>query len=211
MKFFAVIGALIGGCLGAALWAAIVYYFHVQIGIVAWVVGAAVGLGAAVAGGRGATSGIVCALIAVAAIFAGKMAAVHFMVYKMIDTSIAELDTAEYQEFQKDAADFNNVKDDNFAEFMVTHQYTDATTSSEVLEEEIRDFKKDSMPLLVRQTQTPLSIDQYRDSFRKEFEKTYSQNISLTDIVVENLGVLDVLFILLGIGSAYKIGSQSDD
>ena len=39
------LGGLVGGAIGAAIWAGIVYAIHVEIGWLAWGVGALVGLG----------------------------------------------------------------------------------------------------------------------------------------------------------------------
>ncbi|MBX3386294.1 MAG: hypothetical protein KF768_06970 [Phycisphaeraceae bacterium] len=75
-----IVGAGIGGIVGAAVWAAISYFTNFEIGWIAVGVGFLCGLGMAV-GSQGATGhlgGIVAAVIALASIAAGKYASVHF-------------------------------------------------------------------------------------------------------------------------------------
>ena len=73
-------GSLIGGTIGALVWALIGRLFGYEIGFIAWGVGIAVGICSVMFGGRGDTNGVVCALVTVAAIFAGKVLAVHWTV-----------------------------------------------------------------------------------------------------------------------------------
>ena len=78
--------ALIGGLLGAALWAAIAFFAHAELGILAWGIGVAVG-GGMYLGARdeaNGISGIVCCIIALGAIALGKFGAVHFAVAQVV-------------------------------------------------------------------------------------------------------------------------------
>ncbi|MCA9003544.1 MAG: hypothetical protein KDB61_16590, partial [Planctomycetes bacterium] len=85
MEINAVLGAVIGAILGAIVWAAIAAYTGYEIGWVAWGVGGAVGLGAFMMEGRGAMSGIVCGVLAVVAILAGKFMALHAIAGQEMD------------------------------------------------------------------------------------------------------------------------------
>jgi hypothetical protein len=82
MKPAAVGGAVLGGMIGAAVWAAIVYFAQFELGIVAWGVGLAVGYGSYLLGGRGLTNGVMCAIVALIAIFGGKILAVQVTSYQ---------------------------------------------------------------------------------------------------------------------------------
>ena len=77
-----VLGAVIGGLIGAGVWAFIAYQFNVEIGWIAVGVGALCGLGASIgAGGEGgAVTGGMAALVAMGAISMGKYAAVTWSV-----------------------------------------------------------------------------------------------------------------------------------
>lgn len=83
-----IIGAIIGGAIGAAIWAAISYFTHYEIRWIATGLGALTGFGMAI-GARGEADdlhGIVAVVIALAAIAAGKFAAVQFAVNAMTST-----------------------------------------------------------------------------------------------------------------------------
>ena len=71
-------GALVGGTIGALVWALIARLSGYEIGFIAWGVGIAVGMGSIMFGGRGDANGVLCALVTVAAIFAGKVLAIHW-------------------------------------------------------------------------------------------------------------------------------------
>ncbi len=76
-----VLGALAGGIVGAAVWAAISYFTNFEIGWIAWLVGIAVGMGMAWGAGehRSVATGVIAAVIALASIGAGKYLTVHLM------------------------------------------------------------------------------------------------------------------------------------
>jgi hypothetical protein len=75
MKPLGVVGALLGGLLGAVVWAVIAWKMDVEIGYVAWGIGFAVGFGSVLLGGSGQTNGIMCAVVALLSIFCGKIGA----------------------------------------------------------------------------------------------------------------------------------------
>ncbi len=79
MKPAGLLGGLIGSIIGAVIWAAIVHFAEYEVGFVAWAVGGLVGIGAVKFGGRGQTLAIACAIIALASIFCGKVAAYKLM------------------------------------------------------------------------------------------------------------------------------------
>lgn len=78
----AVAGAAIGGLVGAAAWACLMYFLNVEIGWLAWGVGLLAGLGVAVVvrDERSPATGVIAAVIALGSIALGKYAGVHFLV-----------------------------------------------------------------------------------------------------------------------------------
>ncbi len=95
MRIGGVIGALIGGAIGAAVWALLAWKLHIEIGYIAWGVGLAVGFLSAMLGGRGIPNGVLCAIVALLAIFAGKMAAVKLVLPEALKQGIAKDETIE--------------------------------------------------------------------------------------------------------------------
>ena len=74
-------GGLIGGFVGAAIWAAIIALTEYEIGWIAWAVGALVGIGVRIgsSGEEGPWLGILSVLIAFASIYAGKAFGLYFL------------------------------------------------------------------------------------------------------------------------------------
>lgn len=74
-----VIGGLIGGVLGTAVWAAIAYFAHAEVGWIAWGIGFVVGFGVRFmsAEEQGFMPGMIAVVIAVVSVLAGKYAAVE--------------------------------------------------------------------------------------------------------------------------------------
>ncbi len=81
-----VIGALIGGLVGGVIWFCIGYFAEVNIGLVAWGVGALVGTGMLLTkrGAPQATSGWVAAGVAVLTLFTAKFAIVDAVLKKKV-------------------------------------------------------------------------------------------------------------------------------
>lgn len=74
-----ILGSAVGGLVGAGIWAAVAYFFNVEIGWIAWGVGVLAGLGVRTLakGEECSQAGVVAALIAVFSIAAGKYAVVE--------------------------------------------------------------------------------------------------------------------------------------
>lgn len=77
-------GSVVGGLVGVTAWAAVSYFFHYEVGWLAWAVGVLAGVGMAAAGGRGAPAGLLAAVVALASVAGGKFLAVHFEVARMV-------------------------------------------------------------------------------------------------------------------------------
>lgn len=78
----AVVGSLVGGAVGAAIWAAVGFFTGYEVGWIAWGVGVLAGLGANVGsnvggGGPSTGTGVLAAVVALAAVGAGKLAVIE--------------------------------------------------------------------------------------------------------------------------------------
>src|SRR5262249_29176997 len=82
MKLKPLVFGLLGGAIGAAIWAGIVIGSHRESGWIAWGIGGLVGLAVRLGSlpEEGSGPGVLAVLIAVVAIVAGKYMAVHFLV-----------------------------------------------------------------------------------------------------------------------------------
>ncbi|ABC29693.1 conserved hypothetical protein [Hahella chejuensis KCTC 2396] len=197
--------------LGALLWKAIAMTTGYEFSLIAWGIGGAVGFAALALGGRGLVTGVACGLLAFLAIMGGK-----YMVIQSFQESwfeiLADSGEIELQDFrpvydsviqaansyQTDVTD-----DDSLRNFMIEYGYTEASEPSEVVQFEIDDFKRDFEPELRR-------VALENPSFEQWVKVTFSQEIegySTFQLMREDFGLLDILFLFLGVGTAFQMGS----
>lgn len=209
MNVKAVVLGVVGGALGALLWAAIAYYAHMEIGYVAWGVGGLVGFASALGGGGGRTNGVLCAVIALLSIFAGKWLAVRAAVGDGLSQASRNL----YAELKKDAADFAKIEDDKqIRAFMVSHKYTDAKKATAVSDDDLEVFKETRADMLRELAEQEPSFEEWqeRDDAQAMLEEMGAQ-VDVAGLAMNDLNPIDLIFALLGIATAFKIGSRSAD
>lgn len=92
---FALIGGSVAGLIGAGIWAAVAYNVRYEHSLLAWVIGGAVGFGVLVGarGYAGLMTGVMAAVIAIAAVIGGRMWAISLIV----DDLVAEIDFEEFE------------------------------------------------------------------------------------------------------------------
>jgi hypothetical protein len=203
----ALFGATLGGLLGAVLWTAVAFLFHYEIGWIAWGVGVASGFGAAKFGERlDWSTGAAAAGIAVLSIALGKYATVHLVV----DNALAQI-TAGEQGISDEFA-ISYVADEVVAAWhdegrelawpggaAPSNPSTQAEYPHDVWAEAVAAWS-DLSP-------------QEQSDFKAEISGGMQQNAAaIRDHAVqagfrESFGALDILFVFLAIGSAYKLGS----
>ncbi|AZZ92898.1 hypothetical protein EUZ85_20070 [Hahella sp. KA22] len=206
------IGAAAGAALiGAVLWKVIAMSTGYEFSLIAWGIGGAVGFAALAMGGRGISTGIACGALAFLAIMGGK-----YMVIQSIQENWFEIlaDSGEINmqdfrpvydsviqaahSYQTDVTD-----DDSLRNFMVEYGYTEASEPSEVVQFEIDDFKREFEPELRKVALENPSFEQWvQATFSQEF-----QEYSTFQLMREDFGLLDMLFLFLGVGTAFQMGS----
>ena len=212
MKNGAIIGGLVGAVVGAVIWALISALTGYEVGYVAWGIGVLVGVGARIGGGEGQVIGVVCAAMALASIFVGKIVATEYglrtELHKMI---MAEITRETYDELMDDADAFAKLEsEDEYPEFIARHGYAESDDLFDVTEEDIEDFKEFTVPELRERHDNPPSFEEWRRTEESEVEETVDMlmaNVSTTEAVVEDLNWIDAIFAVLGLITAYKIGA----
>ena len=158
-------------------------------------------------GETSAATGALCAVIAAGSILAGKALAVKFV----FDKEIAKEMESLYDEFDRMAGRFAQVDadDDNaISQFLVDEEMTYAPNAGEVGTDEIVDFKTDVMPFLKDISAGKVDKSNWLDSeYGVEMMDAINAEFSIIDIVKEGLGAMDIIFGLLGIVTAFKVGS----
>lgn len=212
MNIKATLGAVVGAILGAAIWGAVAAWTEYEWGFIAWIVGGLVGGGAMILQGSGTKMGVLCAILALGSIFLGKMWAVSFYLPGEIRKEIStQIDRDDYQEARRDAEDFAKLTTEaQYPEFMVTHDFTEATSADEVSIEEVEEFMQYTVPGLVTFQQEQPSFETWRAAEADRFVDMFMSEVSLADAAIDSLGIFDAIFALLGLVTAYKLGAGVD-
>jgi hypothetical protein len=203
------IPAVVALC-GALLWYGIAYAFNYELGLIAWGIGGAVGFSAATVGGKGETTGIICGVLVVLSIFGGKyMTAASYQdlfveqISALSEDGSDELKAVYEQQLAEAKLFVETVTDDqSLREFLVNTGYSEGFESSQVSEEEIRDFKEYSESALLDMVANEPNFEQWRSAaFSTELTE-----FSTFDLMAADLGLLDIVFVFLGVGTAFRLG-----
>lgn len=196
----------------ALIWAAITYFTGFEIGYVAWLVGLMIGGAAVAVGGKGTTCGAVCAAFALASIFLGKVLAVEFSVRGEVAKHLeAQLTREGYDEAIKDAADFVQLQSpEDYPAFMVTHGFTEAKTPEAIPQEDLSGFKNDQVPRLRRLHEQKPDYETWRKQSLDEIAEVVGSDLSISKMVIADLGPIDLIFGILGIATAYRVPARRE-
>lgn len=203
-----IVGAAIGAFAGALIWAVLSASTGYEVGYVAWGVGGLVGFGAVLLGGRGTAMGVLCAILALVSIFAGKVLSVRFAAPAQIRKVLeAHFTQANFDALQADAAAFAACSSpDRHAEFMVAHGYTEAEEAAAVAPEELAEFRRAWVPRLQEYHAQKPSFEAWRKERLDLATEDVLSKLNLVEAVSENLGMIDLFFAFLGVSTAFKLG-----
>ena len=185
--------------LGAVAWGLLVFYAHREFGLLAWGIGAAIGAAMVKGGAHGTMLAVVAGVLALASIGTGKQIAFRLIVDKQV-TEVSSMLTADmHAEQMKDAKDWvalgTEVSDEQVKAFIEEHDYDGSAA----------DFRREMAPRLVTMAREQPSFDQWREQVRKEFLGT----ASFLDFLREDFHLADILFVVLGIASAFGLVSKA--
>ena len=212
MNTSGIIGGVLAGAIGATIWAAIAYFTGYEIGYVAWGVGALVGFGCVLGARSGSPAlGVMAVVITLVSIVAGKYAAVKFSVQNELSSEV--LQNA-----------LNELEDD---EVVISYLADEIVTEQEALGRDIEwpngvdpeeatresDYPRDIWKQATRQWNDKSLEEQ--DDYRAQIADHIEANIQVIMNIVskagfmESFGVMDILFFLLAVSTAFKIASPS--
>lgn len=205
MNVFPLVGAAAGALVGALIWAAISWATGYEVGYVAWAVGGLVGLGGVLFGARGKPLALSCAALALGAIFLGKVLAAKMAFSNLVAQALGALLTREaYAEQLDRAKDFSTVpSEDAYRSFMAEHGY--AADAASVTADELKTFKEVQAPRLERIQRTKPSFDKWRGECLAEAQQMSADDATVISGVARSLHPIDIIFAVLGIGTAFKI------
>ena len=202
----ALAAAAVVAVIGAFLWRFVAMTTEYEFGLLAWVIGGAVGFAAGSLGARGLGSGIACGILALLAILGGK--------YLIIQTMQEEF-AALADEFQEEVmqeyytAELASARvyveqvesDADLRDFMVEHEYTDAWTANDVSDEELDVFRED-----VDSRLQWLATEPTFDEWLADLTGIVA-DASTIEIMREDFGLVDLVFLVLGVGTAFRLGT----
>ncbi len=206
-----IIAGVIAGFAGAVVWALIAVFANIEIGWLAWGIGAAVG--AAVAWGSEGTPamGVAAVIISVLAIVGGKYISVEMALAKEMGNAdeyintmtedeenlifwMADLVVAQIEEAGGTVAWPKGARPDGLG----------------TKDEYPREIWTQAQQALA--TMTPENKDEFKELVRQQMDENIAMNTA--DLKKEgflaSFSLFDVLFFFLAIGTAYKIGSKAD-
>lgn len=206
-----ILGAIAGGLLGAAIWAVVSYTTGYEVGWIAWGVGALCGAGMMIGLGNsdsGLLSGVVAVIIALAAIAAGKFAAIHFHVGQELNDVRASILQMPVEDAKVYLADQLVEEYTNAGKPLQWPAESDAETATEP-EEYPTDLWQDVEARWA--TMTPEHQEQYRQAMIDESLAATDMVHGFADaaIFVESFDFFDLIWGILAMFSAFKLGSGS--
>ncbi|MCP5022738.1 MAG: hypothetical protein GY930_13310 [bacterium] len=201
-----VIGAAIGAAiLGAVVWAGIAIKTDYEIGWVAWGIGALVGFGTMKAGGIGMRPAVLAAVLAALSILGGRIGATHYSLNASYDAYLeGDKFQGELLDLKSDALDYSHLKgevdDETLTKFLVVHKYSAADGSQDFDAESLASARANLIPLF-KQVRTPTGELNYIEEVRADIKAEYG----LLDALKDSLDLVDALFLVLGVGTAFKM------
>jgi hypothetical protein len=185
---------------GAAVWALLIVFAKYELGILAWGIGGAVGAGIVWAGGHGKPLAMIAGVLALLSIGSGKHFAFQALVDRQINEMLEKIDDSVLAERRADATAWTELGDKPTPEqvrtFAKKHNYALGSVDQFVREEgaDLRRFAKDNPDLATWKTQ---------------FAAQARAELSFIDYLREDFHPADILFLLLGIATAFGIVSKA--
>lgn len=224
-----IIGASIGGAIGAAAWAAVVYFFNYELGILAAGVGFICGLGAII-GARGegsAYSGMVAVVVALVAIVVGK-SAIHVMYLATLEDMQSQIESEMASTVNADSLDevqiYQGLVDEIAEERLNSRIAIDWPNPDMTLEEAYwpDDYPQDlinettetwSSMSAADQTEFKVARASYLNESLLEYNQMLEEEIAAVKDVkfTDTLSPFDALWAILALGAAWGVGSGGDD
>lgn len=205
------IGPVIAAVIGAGVWHLIASMFGYEFGFVAWGIGGAVGTAAAMSGSSGNVSGVACAILVVMTIIGGKFSFYSSFENDLLTTLQAATTDADlqptYDEMRYDAAGLADTPydDASLRTYMVNHAFSDLDSASAITDEELEDFKLYFQPDLETFHRTQPTFDEWKHDYKNQMYSDFGE-FSTLSMVLESLGIMDLIFLLLGVSTAFQIG-----
>ncbi len=206
-----ILGAVVGGFIGMMIWFWLIKTTEREFGFVAWGVGVLCGLGARVLGRAGSPAlGAVAATCALVAIVGGEyLFAADFVKTKLgplkelmegAKGAMVQSAGEEYDKMAKYAKDALTANTDE--EIRALYEKLNEERPSA---EDLKDFKQETIPQMKDIASGKLTREQFIKNITGELQKLDTR--AHWEMFKATFDVFTIIFLLLGITTAFKIGS----
>tara|TARA_R110002096_G_scaffold16264_54_gene55788 strand:+ start:1030 stop:1782 length:753 start_codon:yes stop_codon:yes gene_type:complete len=182
---------------GAAIWGLLRIYGNLEHGVVAWGIGGLIGFAIIKAGGHGVVLSTAGAVLAVLSIAAGKQISFQSMQNEIIESSMEQV-ALSYDETRTDAEAWaklgDSPSDEAVEEFALDHNF-DVDNAAQL--------RSEFGPDLDRFAAEQPSREVWTESKRTIVEESIAENFTFMDYLREDFNLFDILFIGLGIATAF--------
>ena len=196
------IGALVASLVGMLGWFFLIKLTGYEIGYVAWAVGGLTGLGARVLGADGTHKlGIATGLCACVAIVGGGFLAARSQAEKEIDKFIV----SAYQENLNEAQEAISLNGLEATKAFIAKR--EEKQVSEVTAEEVKTFQEEELPNYQKFVTGKTSKAEFvarMGALKNSFSMQWL-------MLKESIGIFTLLWLFLGVGTAYKLGAGTND
>ena len=199
------IGAALGGVVGAATWAGVVHFTGYEIKYVAIGVGALVGLGSRkLGGGRDYFLGLFATICALMAILVGQYFAARIYLAGEGAKEVAEMEYEFKVESAKEAAELKT--DDEFKEFIAMQRSEGfkVMDASKITSAAVAEFKRTELPAMLRLA----NGDPSKAVFVEREAKAFLAKLTVRDVFIAGLSPYLFFWAFVGIGAAWKLASD---
>lgn len=205
MHPLATIAAAAAAIVGAVIWATITKVTGYEIGYVAWGIGLLVGGASYAMGGRGVSSGVIAGVLAFLSMAGGRAVSIDIGIMEAIKEDLTK---DFYEEVKDDLVSYPGTDDvDVLKAFLVDRGYEVAP----VTEEGLQSFMSNFAPNYDRWKDQIPGFEDWQTEFAKSQKDLLVDEVGRLEVLKESLGMMDLLFVLLGVVTAFKLAGQDEE
>lgn len=197
----ALVGAVGAGLVGMFVWYGIAMATGYELGIVAWGIGALVGVGTRLLGKvQTQAFGIIAGACALVAILGGQ----YLSVSQTFKTEMEKGMKAAYENQLKYAREVAQTQNDQELK-VVMAKYDEDYENGQVSDKDLAAFKANSLPRMKDLASGKVT----RAEYEKQFRSIMNAVVSPWELMKASLSLFTLLWLFLGVGSAYRIAGRS--
>lgn len=201
MNPIALLGAVLGGIVGAVIWCLVANFTGYELPYMQWAIGGLVGVGASSLGGRGILMAFCCALICFLSIFVGKMGGVLIARGVARDALAVKLTQERYETMSLQAQSFAALPSPEFyGDFMIENGYVAEDT---VTEEDLERFEAVEVPVFRRLYAEKIDYRDWSQFYAERYLSYAVSDQSAGGVVISELKGYELFFSCLGAATAF--------